>query len=186
MIKYVEVNGAAKILVEVELELSEPIEQPDVAAASYKGFNVPEGPLLSGLPDAIADSQAIADYEAFIESVQDLITDYYDLKIYYKNSSPDHSYYFGMLAQDADGRTILDFDFTLRISNHPAHRSQQSQFNKKERKAELARLTDGKKTKPITKSIIVNKEVCKDYEEAYQLVDSTIESVVKIMKRSSD
>ena len=107
-----------------------------VAASEYKGFYVPDGPVISGLPDEVLGSKALQDYADFIESVQALITDFYKLKIYYKNTSKDLSNYFGILAKNKDGSIIIDFDFTLRISNHDAKRSKQSQKHKKEKEAE--------------------------------------------------
>lgn len=158
--------------IEVEIEYFDTQAQGiQVTASEYKGFQIPDGPLLSGVPGAVIDSQALIDYEDFIESVTDLITDYYDLDIYYKNTSPDHSNYFGMLAKNAKGEIILDFDFTLRVSNHDPHRSAQSQQHKKERKAALNKITKNKKTKPITHSIIVNSEIYDTYIEAYADID---------------
>jgi len=154
-----------------------------VVATEYKGFQIPDGPLISGIPGAVLDSQALIDYEDFIESVTDLITDYYELDIYYKNTSSDHSNYFGMLAKNDKGEVILDFDFTLRVSNHDPHRSSQSQQHKKERKEALNKITKGKKTKPITHSIVVNSEIYNSYIEAYADIDKLIEGVVEVMKR---
>ena len=181
MKKYVHDNVANPISVEVIIEYYDPDATP-VAASQYKGFEIPEGPLISGLPGVVADSQAVADYEAFIESVQDLITDYYGLEIYYHNSSKDFSHYFGMVARNEQGEIILKFDFTLRISNHQPHRSNQSQQHKKEKKEALNKLTNGRSLRPITKNIIVNKEECISYDEAYMKVDNLIERTVNIMK----
>ena len=174
-------KNITKFNIVVELEY---IPSDEVAAATYKGFTVPDGPVISGLPDAILDSQALADYEAFIESIQDLITEYYKLQIYYKNSSKDHSYYFDMLAKNDAGEIILDFDFTLRVSNHNPHRTAQSESHKKERKEALKQITS-KATKPITKNIIVNDTIFDSYEDAYVKVDTVIESVVAVMKRKN-
>ena len=105
-------KNVTKFNIVVELECT----SPDEVAAE---FSTPEGPVTSGLSDVILDSQVLADYEAFIESIQDLIIDYYKLKIYHKNSSN----YFGMLAKNDAGEIILDFDFTLRIPIHSLHRN---------------------------------------------------------------
>ena len=156
-----------------------------IAASEYRGFYVPDGPVISGLPDAVLGSQALQDYADFIESVQDLMTDFYHLEIYYKNKSKDNSFYFGSLVKDREGNIIADFDFTLRVSNHDSHRSEQSQQHKKERKAKLKELTQGKDTQPITKSIIVNSEKCKDYMDAYLKVDAVISRAVEVMSRKS-
>ena len=175
-----ESNNATQINVEVLIEFD---DKQDIAAASYKGFNIPDGQPISGLLDAVVDSQALADYRSFMESVENLLTDYYDLDIYYKNNSEWNSYYFGLLAKSSDGELLLDFNFTLRLSTHDPHRTDQSQKHKKEQKAALLKATGGKKTKPITKSIIINGEQYDSYEEAYIAVDNIVENVVEILKR---
>lgn len=154
-----------------------------VAAATYRGYNVPEGPLLPAEKDAIIDSQVYQDYQDFIESVEDLCTDYYDLEIYYKNKSQDNSFYWGMLAKNSDESLILDFDFTLRVSNHDSHRSEQSQKHKAEKKAKLAEIAKGKKTRPITRSIVVNQDKFSSWMEAYEAICDLVEGVVATMTR---
>lgn len=154
-----------------------------VAAATYKGAEVPEGPLLPWEKDALIDSQLLADYHAFIDSVEDLIVDYYDLHVYYKNNSDDNSFYFGLLAKNSDGSLVLDFDFRLRISNHDQHRSPQSQYNKKLQDKALLEVTDGKKLKPLRAYIVVNDKECKSYMEAYDKVDSAIEDAMEKLTR---
>ena len=173
-------TGVTHVYIEVEIEYYGPVP---VAASEYRGFYVPDGPLISGLPNAVVDSQALVDYEDFIESVQDLITEYYELHIYYKNESKGLSHYFGILAKDVDGTIILDFDFNLRVSNHDPHRSTSSQKHKKERDIELKRLSEGKKPRPLTKSITVNSEEFENYMDAYLKVDSIIEHAVEIITR---
>ena len=172
-----------KIVIEAEILYFDIPGQTPIAASKHRGFQIPDGPLISGIPGAIIDSQAVADYEAFIESVTDLITEYYELIIYYKNKSKDYSNYFGMLAKDSRGNIIADFDFTLRVSNHDPHRSKESQRHKKQRQAELKRITEGKKPRPITDYIVVNDTEFDNYLDAYLAVDKMIEHAVNIMKR---
>ena len=152
-------------------------------AAANKIPDLPKGELMPAEKDALVNSQVLEDYHTFIETVEDLLVDYYDLHVFYKNTSPDNSFYYGMLANDGEGNVIADFDFTLRISTHPAKRSDTSQKHKKEKEAELLKLTKGKKLKPLRNSIVVNREEFTSYQEAYLKVDSIIEEAVKIMKR---
>ena len=151
--------------IEVIIELGSGTENT-VAAATYNGFYIPEGELLPAEKDAVIDSQAYVDYEDFIESVEDLITDYFELHIYYKNKSKDFSRYFGMVVKDDEGNVVANFNFNLRISNHDPHRSKRSQQHKKESNEALAKITK-KKLQPITKSITINREKFVDYTEAY-------------------
>lgn len=154
-----------------------------VAAATFNGKELPKGPLLPAEKDAIITSQMLEDYRSFISSVEELLTDYYKLHVYYKNNSEDNSFYFGIIAKNSDGSPVLEFNFTLRVSNHPAHRSPQSKEHKKEQKAELKKLVPNVDLKPLTKSILVNDKEFNNYEEAYEAVDKIIESVVNIMTR---
>ena len=167
-----------EVIFEVEIERSE-----EVAAATYKGFYVPEGALLPAEKDAIIDSQAMQDYDDFIQSVEDLSTQYYNLDIYYKNNSPDNSFYFGMFAKDKDGNIVLEFDFTLRVSTHRAHRSTESRKHKKKQEEIRLQYTGGKETKPLRKSVIVNNKEFRSYMDAYLEVDRIIEDAVEKMRR---
>lgn len=161
----------------------------DVAAATYhKGdedFFIPDGPLLPRDKEIKIDphSQIVEDYRSFIISVKELMEDYYELNLYYKNHSDDNSYYFGMLAKDDQDNNILTFDATLRLSNHPAHRTPESKNNKKKQKELLLEETHGQKTRPLFNSILVNNEEFDNYLDAYQKVDEWIDHAVKIMKK---
>ena len=138
-------------------------------------INVVIDVLIEADKDAVInpDSQIVLDYEDFIESVTDLITDYYDLHIYYKNNSDGYSHYFGLLAKDDNDNLIIDFDLSFRISSHPEHRSQ-----------ELKKLSSWEKTKPIVSSIKVNDEEFNNYFKAFEKVDELIGHAVDVMKRS--
>lgn len=172
------------VIVNLQLDYSD-----DVAAATYhKGdgdFAIPDGPLLPRDKEIKIDpnSQILEDYKSFITSVRGLLENYYELNVYYKNHSDDNSYYFGMLAKDDQGNNILDFDATLRLSNHPAHRTPESENNKKKQKELLLEETHGQKTRPLFTSILVNDEEFDNYLDAYQKVDEWIDHAVKIMKR---
>lgn len=185
MKRYIRTSNAISKRIEIIFEIDFATDE-FIAAASYKGFYVPEGSLLPEEKDAIIDSKAYNDYQDFIESIEDLCTDYFDLEIYYKNNSPDNSFYWGMLAKNSDESLIFDFDFTLRVSNHDAHRSNQSQKHKAEKRAKLAEIAKGKKTQPITRSIKVNKEEFSSWMDAYVAVSNLIEDVVKTMTRRKD
>ena len=166
----------------VEISLFDPDGR---IAASREVPDLPKGELMPAEKDVLIGSQVLEDYHAFIDSIEDLITDYYDLHIFYKNDSPDNSYYFGMLAKDDKGNILLDFDFTLRVSTHDPKRSEMSQKHKKEKKDKLLKTTGGKKTRPIRKYLTVNDVEFDSYEEAYLEVDKKIAAVVKVMKRRS-
>ena len=133
--------------------------------------------------NALIDTQALADYHAFIDSVEDLLKDYYNLHVYYKNDSSDNSFYYGLLAKNSDGSLVLDFDFRLRISTHDPHRTPQSQHNKKLQDAALSEVAYGKRLKPLRAYIVVNSRECKSYLEAYDKVDKAIEDALTKLER---
>ncbi len=182
VVRYLDEPDTIKISVIVEVEMR--LKDDPVAAATFDHKELPQGQLLPSEKDAVIDSQVLEDYHAFIESIEDLITDYYDLHIYYKNSSPDNSFYFGMIAKDADNIPIIDFEACIRISNHAASRSPQSQHNKKLMKEALRREVGNAKLKPIRKRIIVNRDEFADYDAAYSAVDELIENVTSKLKKN--
>jgi hypothetical protein len=159
-------------------------QSESVVASEYKGFWVTDAPVIPNLPKELIDSQTFQDFEDFMESVTKLITDYHKLHIYYKNVSPDHAHYFGLLAKDDQNRIILDFDFTFRVANHRAHRTPESEYNKQEQEEALNIATKGNPTKPMTKTILVNNEQYTKYLDAYIDIDEIIEDHVKKMKKN--
>jgi hypothetical protein len=159
-------------------------QSESVVASEYKGIWVTDAPVIPNLPKELIDSQTFQDFEDFMESVTKLITDYYKLHIYYKNVSPDHAHYFGLLAKDDQNRIILDFDFTFRVANHRAHRTPESEYNKQEQEEALNIAIKGNPTKPMTKTILVNNEQYAKYLDAYIAIDEIIEDHVKKMKKN--
>ena len=167
------------IVVDIELFGNDPI-----AASTYKGIQVPDGPVISGVPEAIYDSDAVVNFEEFIDSIRELITDFYELDLYYKNESPDKSNYFGMLAKDSDGLIILDFDFTLRIANHDPRRTEKSKHQRKLQEQALKERIGDESIKHIRHTVTVNNEKFDSYIKAFAHVDSIIEGTVESMKKN--
>ena len=160
----------------------------EIKSAMYKGFEIPDGEVISGIKGAIITDQIESDYNAFIESVEDLLKEYYNLKLFYENSSPDYSHYYSFLAQNkVTNEVYFKFRLRLRISNHDPHRSKQSQQHKKEetQTEEYKRLTKdiSKDPKPYTKNIVVNKEIYDSYEDAFIDIDEKVEGWIEKMKK---
>ena len=154
-----------------------------IAASEYKGYMFPDGELPPAGDDVEWSEQITADYNDFLETLEDLLTDYYGFHVYYHNLSKDHSKYLGMLAKDDKGKLILNFNFTFRVSNHDPHRSKESQYNKKKAKQELAKITKGKRLKPTNLCVIVNKEEFDSYDEAIAHIDRKVEYKLKFMRK---
>lgn len=169
-----------EVIFDVELDSSE----STVAAATYKGHEIPEGKLSPADKKVIVNSQVWAEYQAFIESIEDML-EAYDLHVYYKNKSAYDSFYWNALAKDDEGNDLIDFTIRMRVSTHPAHRTSQSQKNKKAAQSELAKVTKKKKITPIFISVVVNDESEKfdSYLDVIVYIDEKIEHALEIMTR---
>lgn len=190
MIRYIKSAQASSNPIEFEINVNIALGYvgEEVAAATYKGFEIPDGEVIPGDKDAIFTDQIIADYEAFIESVEDLLTEYYDLELLYEGESSDYSHYYSFLAKDKNtGKLYFKFRLRLRVSNHHSHRSKESQRHKREETqtdAHKKLITDaGKKPKAYTKNIIVNNKEYETYEAAFIAIDRKVEKWIKIMKQ---
>ena len=159
---------------------------PYIAAATYKGLYVPDGELISGDKDAELPAEVVADYNAFVVSVEDLCIDYYGLELTYLNFSEDLSNYYNFIAKDQNGNPVLKFRLRLRVSNHPAHRTKSRQHNKKEEETseELLRFTKGKELKKYTIDFVVNnKTKYESYLDAFIELDNRIARAVEVLTK---
>ena len=173
---------------EITVDISPKYSAEEIAAAMYKGFRIPDGAVIPGVKDAVFTDQIIVDYEMFIESVEDLLEEYYGLILFYENKSSDYSNYYSFLAKDKEsGKIYFKFRLRLRISNHPAHRSTNSQKHKKEETTsdKYKDLTKGisRDPRPYTKSIVVNDEIYDSYETAFVDIDAQIAQWVEVMRK---
>lgn len=171
-----------KVEVIFDIELSS--SDSEIAAATYKGHEIPEGALPPADKKVIVNSQVWSDYQAFIEVIEDFIEDY-DLHVYYKSKSNYNSFYWSALARDDEGNDLIDFTVRIRISTHPAHRTKQSQVNKKEEKAQLAKLTRNKKVNSLVVIVVINNESeeFNSYLDAIVHLDEELSHAVEIMTR---
>lgn len=157
----------------------------EILSASYKGLYIPDGEVIPGDKDAIISEQLLADYEDFVESVEDLLIDNYGLELTYFDNSENNSYYYNFLAKDASGSIVLKFRLRLRISNHKAHRTKEQQKHKKEevKSPELLKFTHGKSLIPYAKTIIVNNKTYNSYLDAIEDIDDQVQVWIKNMTK---
>lgn len=159
---------------------------PYIAASELHGIHIPDGELMSGIRGDIPSEQMVADYEDFIEAVEDLLQDYYGLILVYKSKSVDYSKYYNFLACDESGNALFRIRLRLRISNHNPRRSKESQKHKKEEKEseKLLNLLNGRPMpKAYPKSIIVNSTEFNSYEEAFKYIDSEVVRWIDVMTK---
>lgn len=158
-----------------------------VAAFDSAKYNLPTGPVISRYKNRITQ-QMIDDFESFMEDVEILCEEDYNLVGTYKHVSNDHSYYYNYLAKDDEGNIIVKFRLRLRISNHLGRKSKKQKYNKNQEAAseklkEMLSDEDIRKLKKYTKTITINNEIFVSYEEAFEAIDSLLSNAVQVMKK---
>lgn len=158
------------------------------SSADPSNYYIPSGRVIEDIKDN--DPQVIADYDAFVETIEDLLIDYYHFELTYYDDNENNSRYYNFLAKDSEGNITMKFRLRLRISNHVPHRTQKSQ-KKKNSEIENSReelhkfLNDNQisKLKAYTKVIIINNKEYDSYEEAFIDIDKMIERFVEVMNK---
>ena len=177
-------DNMIKIEVIFDVRLSE--GSSEVAAATYKGHEIPEGELPPAEKNAIVNSQVWQDYQDVIEVIEELIADH-NLYVYYDNQSDYHSFYWSTLARDSKGNNLLDFTARIRVSTHDAHRTKESQENKKEEKEVLKKLAGKKRVTPMPITVVINdkSEKFKSYIDVIAYIDKELDHALSVMTRKS-
>lgn len=161
-----------------------------VVASKYEGYSIPDGSLMPGNKDAEISEQEKADYNAFIETVEDLLTDHCDLEIVYQDQPTEYSHYYSFFAKDGD-KVLFKFRVRLRLSNQGPHRTNAQQANKAKEKKQVQQWLDGRpdydgkvSPTPLTYVIIINDQNTKfhDYTEAFMYIYNEVERWIKIMR----
>lgn len=176
-------NNLFRLRVVVEVEF---LSEAESVAASYDSERFNNSELPPAAKDALIDSQVLADYHAFVETLEDVMTDYFGLELYYKNDSPYNSFYYGALAVNDEGDYILDCEATIRISTHDPHRTSESEKEKAKQKAKLNEIAKGKRLQPVRKNIVINDKEFSNYEDAYEFAFSQIERAASVLNRKKD
>ena len=166
----------------IDIDIETPVLENNIAASTYKGHIFPDGELPPPEKDMTWADFVENDYNDFLESVEDYLTDAYNLTVYYKHKSKYRSMYFGMLAKDSDGNILFRFGLKLRISNHDSRRSKASQQQKQLEKHAIVKQY-GKIPKAIVKSITVNNEKFDNYLDVIIYIDDVIDVIMAKMQR---
>lgn len=172
---------------EICIEILPKYTTQEVKAAMYKRNNIPDDEVISELRSAIITNKIEVDYASFIESLEDLLTEYYGLELVYEDEYQDYSYYYSFIAKEKEsGKLFFKFTLRLRISNHSAYRSDASQAHKTEdiqtaRYKELIRdISNGSRS--YTQNIVVNTETYRSYEAAFVDIDDQVDRFMKKQK----
>ena len=161
------------------------IEQ-GVAASTYRGRNIPDGPLMPADKNIKVSEQQIIDYETFIQDIEDMLQEHHELKLVYQNKSEDYSNYYSFLAMDNKGNTLFRFRLRLRVSTHDPRRSSAQKAQIAEEEKAVNEYLKGKKKKPdkMTKIIVVNDETEYDsYLDAFVDICDIVDIAVEKMRR---
>lgn len=147
----------------------------EIKSAIHKGF-LPDGEVISGLRSAIITYQIEVDHYSFIESVEDLLTEYYELELLHNGEPYNYSYHYVLRAKDKkDDKVYFNFSFRLRINNQPEVRTETLNNN------ELAK-DISKCRQSYYKRIYVNNVVYNTYEDAFIDIDTQVEHQVNDMR----
>lgn len=161
-------------------------DEQDIAAATYQGYEIPDGAMMPADKKIKPSEQQIIDYKAFIQDVEDMLKEHHELKLVYKNKSKDYSNYYSFLAQDDKGNTLFRFRLRLRVSTHNPKRSSEQKKNIAEEEAVVRELLKDTNKKPIkmTKIIIVNDSSEYDsYFDAFVDICNIVDDAVEKMQR---
>lgn len=192
MKRYIRSQSIEPLEINIDVFVESPFINPEelnqYIAAAYNAddFNIPEGPVISRDKNRITQ-QMISDYESFIDDVETLCEVNYGLILTYENESEDHSHYYTYLVKDDNGNIVARVRFRLRVSNHPAHRTERQKQNKK---AEVESpklkelLTDEqiRKMRSYSKEVVVNDSTFDSYHAAFDHVDKLIEHAIDVVK----
>lgn len=179
-------NTTIKFPYEFDIEVVVELGSDYVAASEYKGFNLPDGPLISNDRSKAVTEQMEQDYEDFIDAVTSLLEDRYNMLVVIHDSYPDYSNYYNVLARDQEGNLLFKFRLKLRISTHKAKRSHGSQKHKKDetKVPEWDEILQGRPMPEIyPKTIFVNSEQFPTYEQAFMHVEDVVEHCLEVMTR---
>ena len=163
-----------------------------VAAGEFMGYHLPDGPLLPGDKNAVISEQDQSNYNAFIETLEDFLTDTHNLELVYNDNPTDYSHYYSFFAKDDNGKVLFKFKIRLRISNHDPHRTDEQRANKaKEKKVVDTWMQNhpdyNGKTKPTPLTYIINvndrNPAFTDYTEAFIYIYNEVNRWLEIMRR---
>lgn len=179
-------------IIDIEVYADHPIfwsNDSEIAAAiDLTKYDLPKGEMIAK-DKARVTGHMIDDFDSFVERVEDLCEEDYELILTYKNVSDDHSYYYNYLATDSEGNITVDIRLRLRISNHSPKRSKEQRRHKdeeleSERLHELLSDYEISKLTKYPKIIVVNDERFETYEDAFEAVNEIIEDAVAVMRKN--
>lgn len=169
---------------DINVEIIPKYTTEEMEDAINKGGEISDVIVSFGLKAAVITYQIEPDYEAFIESVEDLLTEYYGLELFYEHNQNERSKYYSFLAKEkTSGKVYYIFSLCLGISYPPANRTEASQElrieatdteSDKELKKDIS-----KDRKPYLLIIAVNNKQFDSYEAAFVDMDEKIEKWIE-------
>lgn len=158
----------------IEVEIIPKYSTEEMKAAMKKS-NWTTDDVICGIRKAVFTYQIKVDYEAFIESLQDLMTEYYGFIVTAVSESGQSPYDYSISAADKNNEICYIFRLNLRISEN-----KESMFQSKGKCDELIK-DISKDPRPYTKIITINNENYDSYEKAFvDIVEQIEESILGI------
>lgn len=187
-------NSNSVPIIDIDIFTDHPLLHMDdfrhvAASVDLSEYDLPNRPVISKDRNRIT-GEMIDDFEAFVEDVESLCEDKYDLVLVYENVSPDLSHYYSYLVKDEDGEIIVKIRIRLRISNHLPKKSQkQKEHKKSELDSEALRnlLTEEEiiNLDQYTLIITINDTKFDNYEEAFRYTSKKIARAIEVVRGRS-
>ena len=174
---------------DINVEIIPKYTAEEMKSAMNNRGEPPDVEVISGLKAAIITYKIEPDYEAFIESVEDLLTEYYGLELFYMHKPDGHSKYYSFLAKDkTSSKVYFEFRLRLDILNHPANRTGAFQKHNieaadTERNMELTEDVS-KDPRPYSIRVTVNNAQFDSYETAFVDTDEKIMKWIEEISRN--
>ena len=171
-------------VIEVTLHPLGTLGDVNIAAATHRGYEIPDGALMPADKKKPISKQQIIDYTTFIQDIEDMLADHHELKLVYKNKSKDYSNYYSFLAFDDDGNVLFRFRLRLRVSTYEPSSTREQKANKSKEDAAVAPYLNGRKPVKMTKIIVVNDESeFTDYLDAFVYICDVVDNCIEKMRK---
>ncbi len=161
---------------DINVEIIPKYTTEKMESAINKRGETPDVTVAFGLKAAIIKYQIEVDYETFTESVEDLLTEYYGLELFYEHNQDENSKYYSFSAKEkASGKDYFRFSLCFGLSYHPANRSEDKELTK-----DIA-----KDHSPYAICVTVNNKRFDSYEAAFVDMDEKIEKWIERDKQTT-
>lgn len=152
-------------------------------------YDVPDASILAEIVGGITpvmwdnkkiDEQALADYDAFVSNVYEILYTFFDIVNIEKSNRSETSWYFWLYAKNKDDKVATKVLIRLRLSDHelPDTHDEQAENEYIGREAEkYKRPKDKLRQRWKLKNIVVNNDTYSSYDDAEDAIDEYLEEL---------